>query len=93
MKAYWIRFTDGSAGCCEGTSAADAAERAASIEKKTVRTTDAGSVDALPLPYPASPIIWQEPASEGHTPCPPFCWNPETCAGRSYCTRRRSCTD
>jgi hypothetical protein len=86
MKAFWITFADGlKPGCCEGESALDAQARA---QEKTGRTV----ANAEILPYPASPIIWQDP-THPWGPCPPFCYTPNECKGKSACPKMKACDD
>lgn len=82
MTAWWLTFTDGSAACCEGGSAYDAKRIAEHLTDKTVAGGEFKDIAATPLPYPATPIIWQldHPVS-GKTPT--FCYRPAECAGKS----------
>lgn len=93
MHGFWIKFTDGSRGYCEGQNAYDAACIA---EHLTGKTVDGGPKKYEPkldgLPYPANPIIWQlDHPIHGKTP--PFCYQPDTCCGRTSCPQRRSCVE
>ena len=100
MKAYWIKFEDGTYKCCEGQTAYDAQMIAACLTGKKVDGADTPEykfkADENPaikeLPYPAEPIIWQfkHPV---HGVCPTFCYTPAQCAGRSSCSRDPCCTD
>jgi len=100
MKAYWITFEDGTKACCEGQSAYDAQRIAEYLTDKKVKCGDAGGYNynadenqnIQPLPYPATPIIWQHdhPISGK---CPTFCYTPNHCAGHGSCTRNVSCDD
>lgn len=100
MTAYWITFDDGSSGCCEGEGPYDAIIIAQKISGKKVVLPDGkhlysdGVAEeiAKPLPYPASPIIWQfnHPVS-GLTP--PFCHSPKKCVDQGRCPQERSCCD
>lgn len=93
MQGFWITFTDGSKGYCEGQNAYDAVRIA---EKLTGKTVVAGGGKYNPelksLPYPATPVIWQfdHPVSGK---CPPFCFSPDQCAGRTCCPKSRACDD
>lgn len=93
MKAFWIKFTDGSEACCEGQTDFDAQCIAESISGKTVEgKKNSWTVGAVkPLPYPAVPLIWQfdHPVSGK---CPPFCHSPKTCSGSS-CPKNRACSE
>lgn len=93
MQGYWIKFTDGSRGYCEGQSPYDAVQIAQHITGKTV---DAGPNEWKPkletLPYPAEPIIWQlDHPIHGKTPA--FCFAPNECCGRTACPQNYSCTE
>ena len=93
MQGYWIKFTDGSRGYCEGQSPYDAVQIAQHIAGKTV---DAGPNEWKPqletLPYPAKPIIWQlDHPIHGKTPA--FCFAPNECCGRTACPQNYSCTE
>lgn len=93
MKGYWIKFTDGSTGYCEGEGAFDAVQIA---EKLTGKTAEAGDNKYQPkldtLPYPAKPIIWQfdHPV---HAKCPPFCHSPNQCKGLTSCPQNYACSE
>lgn len=94
MNGYWVTFTDGSSGYCQGQNAFDAVNIAEHLTKKTVKLPEGGSKydPKLPsLPYPAKPIIWQfdHPV---HGMTPDFCYTPRECAGRTSCPRGPSCT-
>ena len=94
MRAFWIKFTDGSEACCEGQTDYDAQQIAEKISGKTVAGSPnkwtAGEVK--PLPYPASPRIWGfDHPCNGKTPT--FCYAPKECNGKSSCQQRRSCTE
>jgi len=94
MQGYWIEFTDGTAGYCEGQNAYDAVAIAEKLLGKTA--TDIGDNKYQPkvktLPYPAHPIIWQldHPVSGK---CPPFCSTPKQCAGRTACPKSYACSE
>lgn len=92
MKTFWLEFTDGSHGCCQGETEYDAKKIAEHITKKKVSGGEYSEISAKKLPYPANPIIWQldHPVS-GKTP--PFCMSPEKCAGHGACPRDYSCTN
>ena len=93
MRGFWIKFTDGSAGYCEGQDAYDAVQIA---EKLTGKTAVVGDNKWKPkldsLPYPAKPIIWQfdHPVSGKR---PPFCFTPEKCKGRGSCPKSYACSE
>ena len=85
MKAYWLTFTDGSHGCCEGQNDYDAKKIAEHITGKTVSGAEG-------LPYPATPIIWQfDHPIHGSTPA--FCYTPEECKGCGSCPKSYACTE
>jgi hypothetical protein len=80
VTAYWLSFTDGTHGSCEGGSLAAAIKKA---EDMTAKTVKAGKC----LPYFAVPVIFQS----GDEPA--FCHNPARCAGRSSCPMDYACTE
>lgn len=93
MMGFWIKFTDGSSGYCEGQNAFDAVCIA---EKLTGKTAVVGDNKWKPelqtLPYPATPVIWQlDHPVNGK--CPAFCFRPEQCKGHTSCPQNRSCTE
>ena len=92
MTPYWITFTDGSKACCEGQSPYDAKKIAEHFTGKTVDGGEYKDINAVPLPYPANPVIWQfaHPLT-GKTPC--FCYTPEQCKGASCCRKDYACTE
>jgi hypothetical protein len=91
MQGYWLKFTDGSKGYCEGASAYDAKLIAEKLTGKQV-AGEKYEPDAKPLPYPASPVIWQlDHPVYGKTPS--FCYRPDQCAGKSCCPQNYSCTE
>lgn len=58
---------------------------AVGLEAATAEAAKLGDVvDVQTLPYPS------EKSPDG---CPPFCWKPSQCAGRTACPQSRSCTD
>ena len=91
MQGFWLKFTDGSAGYCEGGNAYDAKVIAEKMTGKTV-AGDKYKPDAKTLPYPATPVIWQlDHPVNGK--CPAFCFKPNQCAGSSCCPQKYSCTE
>lgn len=92
MKGYWIIFTDGSTGYCEGQSEYDAVKIAEKITGKKVGGGPIANFTMKPLPYPAKPVIWQfdHPV---HGTTPDFCHSPQQCAGRTACPQRYACTN
>lgn len=83
MKPYWIKFTDGSSGCCEGRSLNDAMEIAEHVSKKQVMKIES-------LPFAALPTIWQfdHPV---HGTRPLRCHTPHACSGLHVCPRVPRC--
>ena len=91
MNGYWITFTDGSKGYCEGCSEYDAKIIAEKLTGKTV-SGDKWNPKLPTLPYPASPVIWQlDHPVNGK--CPPFCIKPDQCKGRTACPQNYACTN
>lgn len=80
MTPYWLSFTDGTYGCCEGEKLTDAITRAEDITGKVVSNGKC-------IPYPAVPVLWQSDN------CPAFCYNPNRCAGKSSCPSDPACTE
>ena len=92
MTPFWLKFTDGSKGCCEGQTAYDAKVIAEKLTGKKVAGGEYKDIEAVSLPYPATPLIWQfdHPVSGK---CPPFCSTPETCKGRGSCPKSYACSE
>ncbi|MBS1831663.1 MAG: hypothetical protein JST65_03065 [Acidobacteria bacterium] len=94
MQGYWIKFTDGTAGYCQGQGTYDAVRIAEKLtgKKVVVEGDDKYHPKLDTLPYPATPIIWQfdHPVSGK---CPAFCLHPEQCKGMLSCPRKRACDD
>lgn len=93
MQGFWITFTDGSKGYCQGQNAFDAVKIAEKLTGKTAVTGDNKWKPQLKaLPYPANPIIWQlDHPVDGK--CPAFCYKPNECCGNTSCPQRYSCTE
>lgn len=92
MQGFWVTFTDGSNGYCEGGSEYDAAKIAEKLTGKKVGGGPYKDFTLKPLPYPANPVIWQlDHPVNGK--CPAFCYKPKECAGRTSCPQRHSCTE
>lgn len=93
MKGYWLKFTDGSSGYCQGESEYDAKLIAEKVTGKVVAEgSRPGSINAQSLPYPATPVVWQfDHPVYGKTPA--FCFKPEQCKGRTACPQSQSCTE
>lgn len=92
MKTYWLTFTDGSHGCCQGDSPFDAKRIAEKLTGKTVAGGKYQDIAATPLPYPAKPVIWQLDHPVGGKE-PDFCYTPEQCAGRTSCPKPYACSE
>ncbi len=91
MQGYWMTFTDGSKGYCEGESPYDAKCIAEKLTGKSV-PGDKWKPDFPVLPYPAEPVIWQlDHPVRGK--CPPFCYKPEQCKGKGSCPHNPCCTN
>ena len=92
MQTFWVTFTDGSSGCCQGSSEYDAKIIAEKLTGKTVAGGQYQDIAAKRLPYPANPVIWMldHPV---YGKCPTFCFRPKECAGSSFCPQNRACND
>ena len=91
MTGYWLTFTDGTKGYCEGNSLYDAKMIAEHITKKKVAGGEYKDIDGQILPYPSTPVIWQF-THPIHGKTPTFCHSPEKCKGRTACPSHPSCT-
>jgi hypothetical protein len=92
VKSFWLTFTDGSKGCCQGESDYDAKRIAEKLTGKTVAGGQYKDIAAVTLPYPAEPVIWQfDHPVVGKTPA--FCNTPEQCKGRGCCPKSYACTE
>ncbi len=92
MNNYWLKFTDGSTGSCQGATEYDAKCIAEKLTGKKVAGGEYRDIEAKSLPYPASPVIWQlDHPVYGKTPS--FCFRPTQCAGRTSCPQNHSCTE
>lgn len=93
MEGYWLTFTDGSKGYCEGQSPYDAVQIAEKLTGKIVKYDGSKYKPELKsLPYPANPVIWQlDHPVNGK--CPAFCFAPDKCCGASCCPQSYSCTE
>lgn len=92
MRGFWITFTDGSTGYCQGSSEYDAKSIAEKLTGKKVGGGPWKDFTMKPLPYPAAPIIWQlDHPVNGK--CPAFCFKPHQCAGSTSCPQSHSCTE
>lgn len=92
MQGYWVTFTDGTSGYCEGGSEYDCMQIAEKVSGKKVGGGPWKDFTMKRLPYPANPVIWQfdHPVSGK---CPTFCHAPRECAGRTACPQNYSCTE
>lgn len=94
MEGYWITFTDGSSGYCEGLSPYHAVQIAEKLSGKKVNIPDADKwkTNVQTLPYPATPVIWQfdDPVNGK---CPAFCHDPKNCKGRTACPKNYACSE
>lgn len=92
MQTFWLTFTDGSQGCCQGSSAFDAKAIAEKLTGKKVAGGEYRDIEAKSLPYPANPVIWQfdHPV---HGKCPPFCHDPKKCCGNTSCPKNYACSE
>lgn len=96
MKAFWMKFEDGSEACCEGQSEFDAIRIAEKLGDKKVKDGEEYKYKDNPnvqtLPYPARPVIWQfEHPLFGKTPL--FCHSPRECCGKGSCPKDHACTE
>lgn len=92
MKGFWITFTDGSQGYCEGSDDYDAKIIAEKISGKKVGGGEYSKFTMKSLPYPANPIIWQfDHPVNGK--CPPFCFSPRECHGKTACPKNYACSE
>lgn len=98
MNAYWIKFTDGSSGYCEGEGGFDAVRIAEHLTGKTAAVEPDKKVKPLDgeavklVPYPTGDMIWQhDHPIFGKTPG--FCYGGARCHGRSACPANLSCTE
>lgn len=98
MKTYWLKFTDGSASHCQGQSAYDAQAIAEHLTGKRIAESDEyrwradDNPNIQPIPYPASPMIWEfDHPVNGKTPH--FCFGGSQCHGLGSCPRSISCTE
>jgi hypothetical protein len=92
VKGFWITFTDGTSGYCEGGNEFDAAQIAEKISGKKIGGGPYKNFTMKPLPYPAKPVIWQfDHPVNGK--CPPFCYKPQQCAGKTSCPQNYACSE
>ena len=86
MAYWWVDFVSGRSGFVE------APNHAAAIAIG-FRETGNAARRARPIPYPAQPIIFQEPERPGKPQCPAFCYSPNMCAGRTSCPKSYACSE
>ena len=79
MKPFWVKFEGRESACVE------AADSEAALALAT-ELTGKKAVSCQPIPYPASPQL-----NAGR--CPPFCYTPQQCAGRSACPKDYACSN
>lgn len=79
MNFYWVKFIDRPSACFEAMSVVDAFAAAHAHGTPT---------EAKSLPYPASPKL-----GDWISTCPPFCFQPEKCGGRTSCPRNIACSE
>lgn len=106
---FWVTFKNRSPGTIEGDGnwypthaeiielrgsskeeieAAHEVRRGAVLADVRRRAEVFGEVVSIDtLPYPAEPVL------DMRSNCPPFCWNPNGCKGRTSCPRPRACDD
>ena len=78
---WWVTYKDGYQGCVAFAASEGSPKEVAERERS------GEVIDVKPLPYPASPVIYN---SSG---CPAFCFQPKLCAGKHSCPRNRACDD
>jgi hypothetical protein len=76
--AYWVTFEDRAPGSVEINKGENPRTVAAAFG--TVKTVD-------PLPYPARPEL------RNVSGCPPFCYTPAQCKGRTCCPKSYACSE
>jgi hypothetical protein len=85
MTAYWVKFSNHSAGCIEGVTENEAREAAEALNL-------GGVVSMSRIPYPARPRLHQIRDANGHV-APSFCTTPSRCAGHYFCPKKPCCTE
>lgn len=81
-NVYWVTFDGGKEGCFD--CGPDEDPLAIAREFGALRAIDS-------LPYPAEPILRRRPDVEH--PCPPFCYSPRQCKGRTSCPKSYACSE
>ena len=75
MVPYWITFEGRNSACVFASSRQEATDKAAQLTGATV-------IGATSLPYAAQPVLNRNESKE-----PTFCYDPEGCAGWTYCRK------
>lgn len=78
MRYFYATFTDRAAGCIDAETLDEAKVKAAAFG--TVKEVKSN-------PYPTSNRLGE------HDDCPPFCYKPGACAGKTACPQNYSCTE
>ena len=86
MQPYWMTFADRTGACAEAES--DVAAKAIAKER-----LGKDAVTCAQIPYPAMPRLTEHVYVEGYGPCPPFCYSPGQCSGRSSCPKNYACSE
>lgn len=91
--ALWVKFEDGSRACVERP--ADMSHDDWREKQMDFASDLAGkqAVEAWSLPYPANPRLNKVAYNEKAGPCPPFCYSPDQCKGRSSCPKSYACSE
>ena len=92
MRTFFLKFTDGSTGNCQGESEYHAKSIAEKLTGKKVAGGEYQNIEAQSLPYPSHGCIWRfdDPL---HGKTPEFCHGGARCAGRTACPQNYSCTE
>jgi hypothetical protein len=89
MHAFWVTFDGRQSACVEAKDETEAKQLAKELTGKEAKTVNI-------LPYPAEPRL-NKPTHEctdgSSISIPSFCYSPASCAGRTACPRRLSCTE
>lgn len=80
MNSYWIKFSSGYPACVDAKNEAEARVKAAELSKREV-------AEVYTLPYPAEPRLNQDSG------CPPFCYSPQQCKGKTSCPKSYACSE
>lgn len=79
--AMWVKFTDGTSGSFTWRDRPE--DVIVDCQQRTGKTVET----MWSIPYPASPVIFND------TGCPPFCYTPERCAGKGGCPKMYACSE